>query len=160
MIREANGSDAAAIAEIYNRYVTYGTETFETETVAAEEIRSRMNAIMKDYPFLVYADGRRVLGYAYAHQWKARAAYWLTWETSVYVAAGHLHKGIGRALMQRLIEDCRLAGGHVLIACITQGNVASEVLHRQLGFKQVSRFEQVGVKFGRMLGVTDWELLL
>lgn len=160
MIRNATNGDVVAIAEIYNWYVTYGTETFETETVAVEEMRGRMTATINAYPFIVYDDGGRVLGYAYAHQWKARAAYQLTWETSVYVATDQRHKGIGRALMERLIDACRRAGCRVLIACITQGNVASEALHRQLGFKQVSAFEQVGVKFGKTLGVTDWELML
>lgn len=160
MIRKATIGDAAAVAEIYNWYVTYGTETFETETVAVEEMRIRMSAVMNAYPFIVYDDGERVLGYAYAHQWKARAAYQLTWETSVYVATDHQNVGIGRVLMGRLIDDCRRAGCRVLIACITQGNVASEKLHRQLGFKQVSAFEQVGVKFGKTLGVNDWELML
>jgi len=51
-------------------------------------------------------------------------------------------------------------GYHALIACITEGNDASNSLHLGLGFKQVSHFEKVGMKFGRWLDVLDFELLL
>lgn len=69
-------------------------------------------------------------------------------------------KGIGKQLMQRLIGECRKEGYHALIACITAGNEISNSLHLQLGFKPVSHFEKVGMKFGRWLDVFDYELLL
>ena len=62
--------------------------------------------------------------------------------------------------MERLIEECRREGYRALIACITEGNAASDALHLRLGFKQVSHFERVGLKFGRWLDVVDYELLL
>ena len=62
--------------------------------------------------------------------------------------------------MQRLIDDCRQAGYHALIACITEGNEASISLHLKLGFKPVSHFEEVGMKFNRKLDVYDYELIL
>ena len=61
--------------------------------------------------------------------------------------------------MHHLIEACRKDSGvHVLIACITQGNEPSERLHESLGFTQVSRFHEVGQKFGQWLDVVDYEL--
>ena len=62
--------------------------------------------------------------------------------------------------MQRLIEACRENGYRALIACITEGNEASNILHERLGFKQVSHFTKVGLKFDRRLDVADYELLL
>ena len=63
-------------------------------------------------------------------------------------------------MRERAIEECRRDGYHALIACITEGNAASDALHLRLGFKRVSRFEKVGLKFGRWLDVVDYELLL
>lgn len=101
-----------------------------------------------------------IAGYCYAHAWKERAAYRHTLETTVYLASEYQGKGIGKQLMQTLINECRHRGYHALIACITEGNEASNSLHQKLGFKQVSHFEKVGLKFDRWLDVFDYELIL
>lgn len=96
----------------------------------------------------------------YGVSWKERAAYRHTLETTVYLASEYQGKGIGKQLMQTLINECRHRGYHALIACITEGNEASNSLHQKLGFKQVSHFEKVGLKFDRWLDVFDYELIL
>ena len=160
MIRKADLEDAEAIAAIYNEYVINSTATFETEPVTVEEMRERITQISAGFPYLVYETGNEVAGYCYAHPWKERAAYKYTLETTVYLSARHTGKGIGKLLMERLIDECRKRGYHALIACITEGNETSCALHSKLGFKQVSGYEQVGRKFNRWLGVADYELLL
>lgn len=160
MIRLVVPDDAAALAAIYNHYVTGSVISFETEPLSVEAMRRRIVTLAGGYPYFVYEEAGRVLGYCYAHPWKERAAYKYTFETTVYLDAGSTGKGIGRMLMQRLIEACREAGAHALIACITAGNTPSCRLHEQLGFRQVSAFGEVGFKQGRWLGVVDYELLL
>lgn len=153
-------SDAADIAAIYNEYVLNTTISFEVEEVTVEEMARRIATFSASFPYLVYEEGGVVQGYAYAHLWKARAAYSRTWETTVYVKSDSRRKGIGSALMQDVIGAARAAGMHALIACVTSENVASMLMHEKLGFQQVSCFQQVGCKFGRWLGVADFELLL
>lgn len=160
MIRQVTASDAPAIADIYNLYVLDTTVSFETEPVTVHEMRRRIDEISAHYPYFVYEEDGKILGYCYAHDWKTRAAYAHTWETTVYLDAGSKGRGIGTLLMQRLIEACRHAGAHALVACITGGNDDSIRLHQRLGFTQVSHFCQVGMKFGRRLDVVDFELLL
>ena len=160
MIREVNLQDVKAITDIYNEYVINSVVTFETEPVTEEIMLSRITNLSANYPYFVYEIDGKVIGYCYAHAWKEKAAYKYTLETTVYLAPGHQGKGVGRQLMQKLIEECRLKGYHALIACITEGNEASNALHLRLGFKQVSSFEKVGLKFNRWLGVVDYELLL
>ena len=160
MIREATPRDARAIVEIYNEYIERGVETFETEPLSEEEMRARVVAIAADYPYLVYEERGEVIGYCYAHAWKERAAYRYTLETTVYLAPRHRGRGIGRTLMERLIEACRARGYKALIACVTAENEASVALHARLGFRKVSHFERVGMKFGRWLDVVDYEMLL
>ena len=65
-----------------------------------------------------------------------------------------------KELMLHLIEECRRYGLHALIACITEGNEASYALHEKLGFEKVSYFREVGRKFGKWLGIVDYELIL
>lgn len=160
MIRKVNLSDAAAIAAIYNEYVAKTTISFETEPVTVAEMERRIAAISSRHPYMVWDEDGRVAGYCYAHLWKERAAYSHTLETTIYVASDCRGRGIGSLLMRALIDECRKAGARALVACITEGNEASIGLHSSLGFKQVSHFERVGLKFGKELGVTDMELLL
>lgn len=160
MIRRVELRDAEAITAIYNEYIENGVATFETELLREEDMRSRIAGIATCFPYFVYEDAGKVIGYCYAHRWKERAAYRHTLETTVYLAPGYGRRGIGRALMERLVEECRKEGCHALIACITEGNTASEALHVRLGFRKVSHFEKVGLKFGRWLDVVDYELLL
>ncbi len=123
-------------------------------------MRHRIEHISHDFPYIVYEWEDRIIGYAYAHLWQERAAYRHTWETTVYVASHATGQGIGRMLMEQLIQICNTPDCHALIACITDGNTASIRLHEQLGFKQVAFYEKVGLKFGKRLNVVDMELLL
>ncbi len=160
MIRKVTEQDAPAIAEIYNEYVLNSVVSFETEQVSVREMCRRIEEMSARYPYLVYEEAGMVLGYCYAHDWKARAAYGLTWETTVYVDAVAQGRGIGCELMRLLIEECRRAGAHALVACITGSNEKSIALHRRLGFSPASHFRQVGMKFGCWLDVVDYQLLL
>lgn len=159
-IRPVRLDDAERIASIYNIYVSQTTITFETEPVSTEVMRGRIDAIASAFPYFVYEYSGEVLGYCYAHLWKDKEAYSKTLETTVYVAPEAGHKGIGTQLMNHLIEECRSRGFHALIACITDGNLPSLRLHHHLGFRQVSRFSEVGRKFDRWLDVIDLELIL
>ena len=161
MIREVQASDFEAISEIYNEYILRSTATFEVEPVTALTLKERWIEMPLQCPYLVWTDDDgRVQGYAYAHLWQERAAYARTWETTVYVRRGCAGRGIGSALMRRLIDGCRRAGCHALVACITAENADSRRMHERLGFRQVSLFKEVGWKFDRWLDVTDYELLL
>lgn len=161
MIRKVKPTDAKAIVDIYNEYVVNTDISFEVVPLDEFQMRRRIENIMADgYPYLVYEDENGIAGYCYAHRWKERAAYNLCVETTVYCATGRTQKGIGFKLMQSLIAECRVKGFHALIACITADNEASRRFHQKLGFHEVSHFEKVGMKYGRLLDVVDYELLL
>ena len=160
MIRPVKLEDTKAITDIYNEYVVHSVATFETEPLHEEEMRSRITGISADYPYFVYEVDGVVAGYCYAHAWKERAAYRYTAETTIYLSPAYTGRGIGTLLMQKLIEECRNKNYRALIACITDDNIASKSLHIRLGFKQVSHFKKVGLKFDRWLNVVDYELLL
>lgn len=160
MIRQVRLQDAAQIAAIYNGYVNETTITFELDPVSDTDMRERIRKIAAHYPYLVYEQENRIIGYCYVHGWKEKAAYSHTAETTVYLHPSFKRQGIGSALMKALIEACAKQGYHTLIACITEGNGESIALHEKLGFKQASHFHEVGCKFGRWLGVVDYELTL
>lgn len=160
MIRPVQPQDVKYITDIYNEYILNSTYTFETEPISEDEMRLRIAQIFPHFPFFVCETDHKVVGYCYAHPWKQRTAYRYTLETTVYLSARHRGKGLGKLLMQVLIEECRQHNYHTLIACITACNTASCSLHSKLGFTQVSHFKEVGMKFGEWLDVADYELIL
>ena len=159
-IRKVEIADAKAIVDIYNYYVENTAISFETEALTVNEMAERIKDISSKFPYFVYEKDGKILGYCYAHLWKERVAYSQTLETTIYLHPDYCHRGIGKRLMQQLIEQCRAQGFHALIACITGGNEGSIALHRALGFEQRSCFKEVGRKFGAWLDVVDLELIL
>ena len=83
-----------------------------------------------------------------------------TAELSIHVRESHWGQGIGRGLIETLIERGRLAGIHVLVAGIDAGNEASFQFHRRLGFEEVARMPEIGQKFGRWLDLVLMQLIL
>jgi phosphinothricin acetyltransferase len=92
------------------------------------------------------------MGYAYAGPYRARPAYRWTVEDSIYVAPAAQRRGIGRALLDRLIAEAERGGFRQMIAIIgDSANVGSIELHRAAGFRSVGTFDDIGFKFGRWL---------
>src|SRR5262245_42955999 len=72
-VRPATAADAAAIARIYNHYVTDTIVTFEEEPVTAAEMAARIEQVVADsLPWLVADADGVVVGYAYATRWRPR----------------------------------------------------------------------------------------
>ena len=105
-------------------------------------------------PYLVAIEGERVLGYAYAAPYRPRPAYRYTVEDSVYVCADSARRGIGAALLERLILASERAGARQMIAVIgDSANTASIHLHTAAGFAPAGILASVGWKFQRWLDV-------
>ncbi|MEH6414458.1 GNAT family N-acetyltransferase [Pseudomonas sp. CGJS7] len=156
-LRPAVEADLAAIAALYAREVREGVATYEYDVPDDAEMRRRWHAIVDaGYPYLIaefVGDGDAVFaGYAYASSYRGRIGYRWTVENSVYVEPASHGRGIGRALMQRLIEDCAALGFRQMVAVIGDGsNAASVALHERLGFKLAGVFPGIGRKHGRWL---------
>lgn len=153
-LRPATPADAGAIAAIYAVHVLASSATFEIEPPPAAEMWTRIAAVQDlGLPWWVAEQDGRLAGYAYAGSYRPRAAYRHTCEDSVYLAPWAMGRGLGRALLGRIIDEARAAGRTQMIAVIGGGkeNPASIALHTRLGFRHVGTFERVGCKFGRWL---------
>lgn len=160
MIRPVRIQDAEAICQIYNYYIKNSNYTFDTEPKELDQIQKQIEASIGKTPYFVEENDGKIDGFCYVHPWKAKAAYSKTFEVTVYLHPSALGKGLGKLMMMKLIQESKALGVHALIACITEENEKSFHLFESLGFKRVSCFTQVGQKFGRWLGVRDYELVL
>ncbi len=155
MIREAQLSDAPAVASLYAHHVLTGTGTFDITPPDAEAVAHRMRAVLaQGWPWLVAEADGALLGYACAARFRDREAYARTCESSVYVAPSAQGRGIGSRLMDALISAARASGFRQMVAVVgDSANAASLALHRRLGFREVGCLRAVGEKFGRRLDV-------
>lgn len=152
LVRPAEPADGDEVSEIYAFHVAHGTATFDAEAPGAADMAEKIGHVRaKGWPFLVAEDQRQVVGYAYATQFRDRAAYRFTCENSIYVKDGERAKGVGSALLQALLTEAEAAGFKQMIAVIGGGEPASVALHARCGFAHVGRLHHVGRKFGRWL---------
>ena len=151
-VRAAADADASAICAIYDYHVAHGTASFDSEGPTAAQWAEKIADISaRGWPFLVAERDGEIAGYAYANQFRPRAAYARTCENSIYVAEVAKGSGIGTILMERLIAAARDCGFEQMIAVIGGGEPASVTLHLKLGFVHAGRMRNVGFKFGRKL---------
>ncbi|WP_029903443.1 GNAT family N-acetyltransferase [Prevotella sp. 10(H)] len=161
MIRNVNLNDAKRIAEIYNYYIENTIITFEYEPVTDVDIMRRIEKIeQKNFPFFVYEERGIITGYAYFANWRERAAYDITMETSVYLDHTMTGHGTGSILYQELIERARRANIHSLIGVVSLPNPESQKLHRKFNFELIGNFKEAGTKFGKLIDVEFWQLIL
>jgi L-amino acid N-acyltransferase YncA len=146
-IRAVTPADAPAIAAIYTPIVRNTSISFEIDAPSVDEMRARVETIGSRRPWLVAEDDGAFLGYAYASEFAARAAYRWAVFTTVYVAPAAQRRGIGRALYGELFARLDELGYRRAFAWITLPNDASLGLHRALGFTDVGIMHRAGFKF-------------
>jgi len=160
MIRLADEHDAAAVQAIYAPYVRDSAISFETEPPPVDEIASRMRTVLAHAPWLVCEREGRVVAYAYAGRFHARAAYQWSVEVTVYADRTHHRRGAGRALYTALLDALRLQGFCTAVGIIALPNPPSVALHEALGFERVGVIPAVGFKHARWHDVGWWRLVL
>ena len=162
LIRPTNAADIPAITRIYAHAVTHGTATFELKPPDEAEMLRRFDKLRAGpFPYVVAEIDGAVAGYAYAGAFRERPAYRFTVEDSIYIAPQMYRRGIGRALLTRLIADSEAAGFRQMIAVIgDSAQAASIAVHRACGFKDAGVFAAVGSKFGRWLDTVQMQRTL
>jgi L-amino acid N-acyltransferase YncA len=161
-LRPATEADVPAITAIYRPAVLTGTASFELEPPDEAEMLRRFETITgAGYPYLVATLNERVIGYAYASTYRTRPAYRFTVEDSVYIAPEAQGKGVGRQLLEALIEASTAKGYRLMVAVIGDSrNHASITLHRNVGFTFCGTIHSIGYKLGRWLDTVIMELPL
>ena len=147
-IRAAREEDAAALLKIYEPYVLNTAVTFEFDVPATEDFAGRIRKTLAKYPYLVAELNGEIVGYAYASQFRTRAAYDWSAETSVYVKTGLHRAGVGSALYRTLEDALQEMGIVNLVACITYPNPESVAFHEKFGYRRVGVMEKIGYKAG------------
>ena len=142
-----------AVREIYREGIATGNATFETEVPDWEKWDSshrkdcRLTALEPfedDGEIVVPLDKVRVLGWAALSPVSSRRVYAGVAEVSVYVASAARGRGVGRALLEALVQQSEAQGVWTLQAGIFPENAASIALHESCGFQKVGIRRRIG----------------
>lgn len=151
-----------AILDIFNEAIVNSTALYEYEqrTLASMadwfEDKRRGN-----YPVMgVESSAGELLGFATYGVFRTRPAYKYSIEHSVYVHTAHRGKGVGKVLLEEVIERARAQNYHVLVGGIDLSNSTSIALHERFGFTHAGTVRQAGFKFGRWLDLALYQLIL
>lgn len=155
IIRDAVRTDMAAVTEVANALLRTTTVTWSTDP---ERIADREGWFDRQqahgFPVLVADTGDAVVGFASYGSFRGEGrwpGYRYTVEHSVHVDRAHWHTGVGRLLLEALVERARVAGMHVMIGAVDGDNERSIRFHERLGFRVVGRLPETGWKFDRWL---------
>ncbi|MBM9468451.1 GNAT family N-acetyltransferase [Nakamurella leprariae] len=165
VVRPATVADAERLSEIHRPYVLETTITFDEQPWPPSHWAGRIEAITADgWPFLVVEDGpvggvggdRRVVGFAYVSAFRPKAAYRHTVEDTIYLDGASTGRGLGRLLLDALLEQAAAAGARQVIAVISDPGAESSIrLHRRAGFVDAGRLRAVGRKLGRWVDTVN-----
>lgn len=155
-IRSATVDDAEELLKIYSYYVEKTAVSFEWKIPSLTNFRARITQTLKKFPYLVAEVDKKIVGYAYAHEFVGRDAYKFSSELTIYLDKNFLRLGIGRKLYSELEKILHDIGIKNLYACVGWIDEEDEFLnqnsakfHERMGFKVVGKFTKCGNKFNR-----------
>ena len=153
MIRIATENDVPQMLAIYAPYILNTTHTFEYDVPSREEFLQRFRDLTVQFPWLVWEEDGKILGYAYGSAPFARAAYSWCAEDSIYLLPEAQGRGIGSRLCLALEKVLFYQGYQRIYALITAENKHSMAFHEKLGYTLRGTLPDAGIKFGRRVGV-------
>ena len=157
MIRVAVEADVPAILAVYAPYILTTTYTFEYDVPCLRSFTQRFLTVTEQFPWLVWEEQGKILGYAYGSAPYERAAYQWSGELSIYLAPDAQRRGIGKKLYTAAEKILWLQGYRMIYAIITEENKGSLAFHQRLGYQTRAVFPGCGLKFDRWLGVVWME---
>lgn len=139
-IREMKTDDWSQVAKIYAEGISTGFATFET---TVPDYTSWDDAHVKECRLIAESENK-LLGWAALSPVSSRCVYGGVAEVSVYIAQNARGKGVGKALLTKLVEESENAGYWTLQSGIFPENEASIELHKKVGFRFLGKREKVG----------------
>jgi len=152
MVRPSRDGDVEAMLAIYRRHIRRGVEDSvdDAGTPEPDDLRDRRKNLRSHrLPHLVATLNGEVVGYAYVVLFRKRPAYRFAVKHSIYIHHAHQGRGVGRLLLQELIDACAASGFRQMIGYIDADNAASLALHDKFGFARVGNLPGVAYRFGR-----------
>ena len=156
-IRIATEQDLPRILEIYAPYIEKTAYSFEYTVPTLEDFTLRFQTVTQQFPWLVWTENGRIMGYAYGSAPFERAAFGWCAEASIYLDPEAFGKGVGRKLYAALEAILSAQGYQKVYVLITTENTASLAFHQAVGYTYTATLPGCGWKFDRLHGIVWME---
>ncbi len=159
-VRPATAADADAICRIYNQGIEDRVATLETELRTAAERRQWLADRSPRHPVIVAETNGEMVGWGSLNVFNPREAYRFVADFSVYVERTWRGRGVGRVLLEKLIELARAHGFHKMVLSAFPFNADGMALYEKLGFRTVGVYREQGLLDGKWVDTVVMEKLL
>ena len=156
----ATPGDIEAICVIHNQGIADRIATLDTMLRAPDDTRAWLGERGPRHPVIVAEVDGTVVGWASLNRFNARPAYDNVVDFSVYVERSWRGKGLGRQLLDRLIDIARGIGFHKMVLAAMAYNSAGIALYTRAGFSRVGVYHEQGQLDGKWVDVVIMEKLL
>ncbi|MFZ1946838.1 MAG: N-acetyltransferase family protein [bacterium] len=147
-IRRVTDADADGVIKVINLYIEEGFAAYPEMSLPPAAFPA-FKETSKGYPFYVAEDPKRnIVGFGFLHRYHEASSFNATAEMSYFVSPEHTRRGLGRLLLERLLDDARKMGITQILVSISSRNEASIAFHAKNGFAEVGRFRGIGHKMG------------
>ncbi len=152
---------AASILEIFNHVITHSTALYEYQPRTLNFMQQWFETKrLGNFPVIGLEQDNKLLAFASYGSFRPYPAYKYSVEHSIYVHPEQRGHGLGKRLLQALIQEAESQNYHLLIGGIDAQNAASIALHTSLGFVHAGTIQQAGFKFGHWLDLAFYQLIL
>jgi phosphinothricin acetyltransferase len=159
-VRAATAADVEAICAIHNQGIADRIATLDTTPRFPEDTRAWLASREPRHPVLVADLNGTVVGWASLNRFNPRPVYDHVADFSVYIDRSVRGQGIGRQLLERLIDRARAIGFHKMVLAAIAHNDAGLALYRRTGFSHVGIYREHGQLDGRWVDVVVMEKIL
>lgn len=153
---------AVAILDIFNDAILTSTALYDYKPRHIDTMTSWFaNKLTNNFPVIGLEDQQgALLGFASYGTFRAWPAYKYSVEHSIYIHKDHRGKGLGKVLLNALVDAAREHGVHTLIGAIDAANSGSIALHEKNGFSHTGTIKQAAFKFDRWLDLAFYQMIL
>lgn len=161
IIRNAKKEDIPDILEILNESILHSTAYYESQPKSIKQQEEwLLKKQLSGMPVIVAESEGKALAFGSYDHFRPQEGYKYTVEHSVYVNQHFRGNGIGKTILNQLIQTARNQKMHLMIAVIDSENETSIQLHKKVGFTESGRLKGAGYKFGQFLDVVFLQLKL
>jgi phosphinothricin acetyltransferase len=157
---EITQKDRKPIVDICNYYIEHSYAAYPSVKVGYDFFDMLLKLI-KGYPAItIKTDSGRTVGFGFIRPANPADSFRGAAEISYFLLPEHTRKGIGKTILDYLVDEARKMNIYTILASISSLNEESINFHLKYGFTECGRFHKIGNKFGKEFDVVWMQMMV
>ena len=138
-----------AVIDIFNYYVEHKNSAYPQTKVGYEAFDMFLENAKHLCGYAITSENGEILGFCQLKPYRPQSTFERTVEVTYFLKESATGKGIGKEILEYLIQDAKRLGKKHILASISGDNAVSLKFHKNNGFTECGRFKNIGNKFGK-----------